>query len=71
MDSISNGLDTATTYDIVQAIRAVNHIMGLTTVISLLQPPPDVYKLFDEVIILHEGQIIYQGNAIASLSEFS
>eukprot|EP01031_Cornospumella_fuschlensis_P039582 gene39582-48189_t len=70
MDSISNGLDTATTFDIVQAIRAVNHIMGLTTVISLLQPPPDVYNLFDEIILLNEGQIIYQGARENVLSYF-
>lgn len=61
MDCISNGLDTATTVDIVNAIRVITHTVGLTTVISLLQPPPDVFNLFDEVILLSEGHIIYHG----------
>jgi ABC-type multidrug transport system ATPase subunit/ABC-type multidrug transport system permease subunit len=61
MDSISNGLDSATTYDIVRSIHTISINYGTTVVISLLQPPPDVYKLFDEIILLSEGRIFYQG----------
>lgn len=61
MDCISNGLDTATTLDIVRALSAINKIIGDTMVIALLQPPPDVYRLFDEVILLCEGHIIFHG----------
>ncbi len=37
MDCISNGLDTATTYDILRSIRVLNHSLGTTNLISLLQ----------------------------------
>ena len=37
MDAISNGLDAATTYDIVQSLKLITKSVGLTTVISLLQ----------------------------------
>jgi hypothetical protein len=37
MDAISNGLDAATTYDLVQAMKLITQIVGLTTVVSLLQ----------------------------------
>lgn len=37
MDSITNGLDSATAFDIIQAMRMANHIMDTTMVISLLQ----------------------------------
>lgn len=37
MDSISNGLDTATTYDIVRAIGQINKSLGTTILLSLLQ----------------------------------
>ncbi len=37
MDSISNGLDSATTFDIVRCIRATCDYIGGTVVISLLQ----------------------------------
>ena len=32
-------------------------MMGLTTVISLLQPPPEVYNLFDDVLLLTDGYV--------------
>ena len=37
MDCISNGLDTATTYDIIRSIRQDNRMTGKTVFISLLQ----------------------------------
>ncbi|KAI4376643.1 hypothetical protein MLD38_014382 [Melastoma candidum] len=61
MDSISTGLDSSTTFQIVNSIRQSNHIFSKTTLISLLQPPPETYELFDDVILLSEGQIVYQG----------
>eukprot|EP01038_Epipyxis_sp_PR26KG_P004915 gene4915-6878_t len=61
LDSISNGLDSATTYDIIRTSRDFCNLLGITVVISLLQPPPDVYNLFDDVILMSEGQIIFQG----------
>ncbi|KAF6152587.1 hypothetical protein GIB67_013034 [Kingdonia uniflora] len=30
-------------------------------IISLLQPPPETFDLFDDVILLSEGQVFYQG----------
>ena len=37
MDSISNGLDSATTFDIIRMCREVCHLFGITSAISLLQ----------------------------------
>ena len=37
------------------------HIMDVTMIISLLQPAPETFDLFDYIILLSEGQIIYQG----------
>lgn len=37
MDCISNGLDTATTFDIIKSIRIINQKFGTTNVLSLLQ----------------------------------
>ncbi|KAG7399681.1 hypothetical protein PHYBOEH_008188 [Phytophthora boehmeriae] len=61
MDEISTGLDSAATFDIVNAQRTIAHRLGKTMVISLLQPPPDVFDLFDDVILLNEGEVMYYG----------
>lgn len=61
MDEISTGLDSATTFQIVKLLRQMVHIMEVTMIISLLQPAPETYNLFDTIILLCEGQIVYQG----------
>lgn len=61
MDEISTGLDSSTTYQIVNSLRQSIHILKGTAVISLLQPAPETYELFDDIILLSDGQIVYQG----------
>ncbi|KAG5515725.1 hypothetical protein RHGRI_036688 [Rhododendron griersonianum] len=61
MDEISTGLDSSTTFQIVKYMRQMVHIMDVTMVIALLQPAPEAFDLFDDVILLSEGQIAYQG----------
>jgi len=61
MDNISDGLDSSTTFQIVKSIKQMIHVFDKTALISLLQPPPETFELFDDVIILGEGHIVYQG----------
>ncbi|KAL5975824.1 transcription factor [Asimina triloba] len=61
MDEISTGLDSSTTFQIINALRQSIHILNGTALISLLQPAPETYDLFDDIILLSEGQIVYQG----------
>lgn len=60
-DSISNGLDSATTFDILRAIKLVCTIFNSSSVIALLQPSPEVIDLFDDIILMSAGQIIFHG----------
>lgn len=61
MDEISTGLDSSTTYQIVNSLRHSVHILQGTALISLLQPPPETYDLFDDIILLSDGYLVYQG----------
>ncbi|KAJ7531928.1 hypothetical protein O6H91_14G065000 [Diphasiastrum complanatum] len=61
MDEISTGLDSSTTYQIVKCLQQSVHVMDGTMVVSLLQPDPETFQLFDDVILISEGQIVYQG----------
>ena len=60
-DEISTGLDAASTYDMIQVLLHYGRSRKQTRIISLLQPSPETVSLFDEVIVLSEGQIIYAG----------
>uniref|UniRef100_A0A3N7EU48 ABC transporter domain-containing protein n=1 Tax=Populus trichocarpa TaxID=3694 RepID=A0A3N7EU48_POPTR len=61
MDEISTGLDSSTTYQIVKCLQHIVHHTEATVIVSLLQPAPETFDLFDDIIFLSEGQIVYQG----------
>ncbi len=61
MDEISTGLDSSTAYRIIKCLSQSVHVMESTMVVSLLQPAPETFELFDDLILLSEGQIVYQG----------
>ncbi|XP_012569363.2 pleiotropic drug resistance protein 1-like [Cicer arietinum] len=61
MDEISTGLDSSTTFQVVKSVKQYVNLLKGTAVISLLQPPPETYNLFDDIILLSQGYIVYQG----------
>ena len=61
MDDISTGLDSSTTFSIVKTLGQFTHLMDSTVLISLLQPAPETFNLFDDIILLSEGQVVYHG----------
>ena len=61
LDEISTGLDASVTYDICASIRAWCTAMHGTVVVALQQPTPEVYNLFDEIILLRDGATVYHG----------
>jgi len=70
LDEISTGLDSAATFDICQYLRHVAHIMDQCVVVALLQPPPEVMNLFDDVLVIAEGSIIYHGERAKMMEYF-
>lgn len=61
MDEISTGLDSSTTFQIVKCIRNFVHQMDATVLMALLQPAPETFELFDDLLLLSEGYVVYQG----------
>ncbi|KAH9700610.1 ABC transporter G family member 31 [Citrus sinensis] len=61
MDEISTGLDSSTTYQIVKCVRNFVHQMDATALMALLQPPPETFELFDDLVLLSDGYLVYQG----------
>lgn len=61
MDEITNGLDISTTFQILACLQQQAHITDATILISLLQPSPEAFDLFDDIIIMAEGKVVYHG----------
>ena len=61
MDEISTGLDSSTTFQIVTCLQQLAHITEATVLVALLQPAPETFDLFDDIILMAEGKIVYHG----------
>ncbi|GLE01525.1 hypothetical protein PINS_up010355 [Pythium insidiosum] len=61
LDEISTGLDSAATFDIIKTQRSLARKFQKTIIIALLQPSPEVLALFDDVLIMNDGYVMYHG----------
>ncbi|XP_031397820.1 pleiotropic drug resistance protein 3-like isoform X2 [Punica granatum] len=70
MDDISTGLDSSTTYQIVSCLQHLVHLTDATAFVSLLQPAPETFNLFDDLVLMSEGKIVYHGPRNSALEFF-
>ncbi|KAK9816709.1 hypothetical protein WJX72_004056 [[Myrmecia] bisecta] len=61
MDEISTGLDSSTTFQIVKCLRNLTHLQQATVLVALLQPAPETFELFDDIMLLSEGHTVFFG----------
>ncbi|KAF5739958.1 Pleiotropic drug resistance 9 [Tripterygium wilfordii] len=61
MDEITNGLDSSTAFQIVSCLQQLAHISNATILASLLQPAPEIFDLFDDIILMAERIVVYHG----------
>mmetsp|Transcript_7924 Transcript_7924/g.14521 ORF Transcript_7924/g.14521 Transcript_7924/m.14521 type:complete len:1594 (+) Transcript_7924:169-4950(+) len=71
LDEISTGLDAAATFDITKTIKNICSVFNVTGIVSLLQPPPETFEIFDNVILLAEGRVVYHGPRAEVLDYFT
>ncbi|KAK6289506.1 hypothetical protein POUND7_001047 [Theobroma cacao] len=71
MNEISTGLDSSTTFQIVDYVHNFVHLMEGTVLMVLdLQPAPETFELFDDLVLLSEGYTVYQGPRVELLEFF-
>ena len=61
MDEITNGLDSSTAFQIVSCLQNLARFTDATILVSLLQPAPETFDLFDDIILMAQKKIIYHG----------
>ena len=66
-DLPTNGLDSASAYALVKTIRYINRSGGRSMMCSIVQPAPALYHLFDSIMLLSKGSIIYFGPTKSAL----
>ncbi|CAL5017868.1 unnamed protein product [Urochloa decumbens] len=70
MDELSTGLDSSTTFQVLSCLQQLAQVLQYTVLVSLLQPAPETYELFDDIILMAEGKIVYHGPRSCILSFF-
>ncbi|KAF5580877.1 ATP-binding protein multidrug cassette transport [Fusarium subglutinans] len=70
-DNSTRGLDSSTALDFVKALRAFTDIGHKTTLATLYQAGEEIYRNFDKVVVLSEGQEAFFGSTSEAWSYFN
>lgn len=69
-DNSSRGLDSSTALEFVQAMRTATDVGQLATLCSMYQPGQALTDLFDKVIVLNEGRMVFFGGKMSEAHEY-
>lgn len=74
LDEPTTGLDSVTALDLLHTLHALAHgksqAKAVTIVCSIHQPQAKIFNLFDSIVLLKAGYIIYQGSRkLSTVSE--
>lgn len=61
LDEPTTGLDAAVSRDIMLVLREWCQVSGGTVIAALLQATPECFALYDDIILMKEGRIVFQG----------
>ena len=70
LDEPTSGLDTFTAYSVVSTLKSLAEA-GRTVVCTIHQPSSKIFRLFDDLLLLANGKVIYQGPCQDTVSYFS
>ena len=65
LDEVSTGLDATVALQIFSSLRKIASSQRIGIVAALLQPTPELVELFDDIILLRDGAVVYHGPRLA------
>lgn len=69
IDELTSGLDSFTGHEVVTVVKNLASA-GITTCVSIHSPPPYTFELFDRVVVLQRGRMVYFGPNGDGAAEF-
>ena len=67
LDEPTSGLDSTTALSVCQALKRLSDLGVCTVVCTIHQPQSKIFDLFDNMILMKKGNIVYQGSAQKSI----
>ncbi|XP_019444055.1 PREDICTED: ABC transporter G family member 15-like isoform X2 [Lupinus angustifolius] len=71
LDEPTSGLDSASAFYVIQALRNIACNGGKIIICSIHQPSSEVFNLFDDLLLLSNGETVYFGEAKMALKFFA
>ncbi|KAJ1429997.1 P-loop containing nucleoside triphosphate hydrolase [Sesbania bispinosa] len=70
MDEPTSGLDSAAAFYVILSLRSIAHD-GRIVICSIHQPSSEVFRLFDDLVILAGGETVYFGETTMAIKFFA
>eukprot|EP01069_Polyplicarium_translucidae_P008142 Polyplicarium_translucidae@DN3189_c0_g2_i2.p1 len=63
LDEPTSGLDSSNALNLVENIVEFAHVSGITVVMSIHQPASQIFHRFDDLLLMMNGNVVYDGPA--------
>ncbi|KAJ3067737.1 hypothetical protein HDU98_009056 [Podochytrium sp. JEL0797] len=70
LDEPTSGLDSHAAHSLIENLALLAHTEGKTIIFTIHQPRSDIFSLFDRLLVLSAGSVLYSGAAHQTLSKF-
>lgn len=70
LDEPTSGLDSSTALSVIKQLKSLSSV-GTNIVVTIHQPSAKTFRMFDDLIVLAEGRIIYHGPVEGMLDYFA
>lgn len=71
LDEPTSGLDGVTAFNLCKIFRDLAHSERCTVVCTIHQPATQIFNLFDDLMVLKSGKIVYHGPADQVLDQYA
>jgi ABC-type multidrug transport system permease subunit len=71
LDEPTTSLDSYTALALCTTLKALAHSGTCTVVCTIHQPQSKIFALFDDLLLLSQGRVVYHGNAAQSIDAFA
>lgn len=71
LDEPTSGLDTFTAYNVMSTLAELAHKQERTVIATIHQPSSEIFHLFDDLLLLADGQVMYCGECQHAIDYFA
>lgn len=71
LDEPTSGLDSYTSFLVVKLMGKIAKEVQKTVIYTIHQPSSDIFRMFDQLLLIYRGKLIYQGNSSESVGYFA